>query len=178
MNKISKISHRFSLLFKALLIIYPLMVIAMWLGGFDIPIPYLSFTKLPPVGVDLHTLRFILRFWGCVIELFPTMIIMLGFYYLIQLFKLYANNIIFGPENVKLIKYIGYTLIGQVIISFITQPLLSIVLTLDAAPGHHMITLGIGSDEISNMIIGGIVVLISWIMEEGRKLEEETAFTV
>lgn len=178
MNKINKISHRFNLLFKGLLILYPLMVISMWLFGFEIPIPYLSFMQLPPVGVDLHTLRFFLRFWGCVIALFPTMMIMLGFYYLIQLFKLYANNIIFGPENAKLIKYIGYTLLGQVIISLITQPILSVVLTLDAAPGHHMITVGIGANEISNMIIGGIVVLISWIMEEGRKLEEEKAFTI
>lgn len=178
MSRLNKVSNRFQSLFKLLLLIYPLLVISTWLGWITIPIEAFSFTRLP-VEVDLQSLRFLTRFLACMVQMIPTLIVMMGFYYLIQLFKLYSQNIIFGPQNVILIKKIGFNLIAQVIISLlITQPLLSLVLTMDAPPGGHEIAIGFGNEEISNLIIGGIVVLISWVMEEGGKLEEEKNLTI
>jgi Protein of unknown function (DUF2975) len=177
MNKINKLSCRFQLLFWMLFFIYPVLVVSTWLGGSALPSKYLSFARIP-VDVELHSLRFMVRFLACLVEMLPTAIVMLGFYYLIQLFKLYAQNTIFGLQNVILIKKIGLTFIGQMIVSIVTQPLLSIILTMDAAPGGHLVAIGFGSDELSHLVIGGIVVLISWIMEEGRKLEEEKSLTI
>lgn len=179
MNRLSKISRRFNWVFKGLLIIYPILVMATWLSGIQIPVQDFSFARLP-VDVDIQSLRFGIRFWACVVEMIPTFVVMMGFYYLIKLFDLFSQNIIFDLKNVILIKKIGYTYLGQVIASLLTQPILSLVLTMDALPGTkgHVIAVGIGCDEVSNLIIGGIVVLISWIMEEGRKLEEEKALTI
>ncbi len=177
MSRINLISYRFGLLFKVLIFLYPLMVIATWLGAITIPLSYLSFVRLP-VEVDIQSLRFMVRALACMVEMIPTLIVMMSFYYLIQLFTLYSKNNIFGIQNVLFIKKIGYTLIAQVAASLVTQPLLSLVLTMDAPSGGHIIAVGFGSDELSNMIIGGIVVLISWIMEEGRKLEEDKELTI
>jgi len=177
MSKINVISYHFSFLFKALIILYPLSVISMWLGLITFPQGYFSFGRLP-VNVDLHSLRLTVRILACLVEMIPTLIVMMGFYYLIQLFKLYSQNSIFGMENVILIRKTAYTFIGQVIASFVTQPILSLVLTMDAPVGGHTIAIGLGSDEVSNLVIGGIVVLISRIMEEGRKLEEEKTLTI
>jgi len=103
----------------------------------------------------------------------------MGFYYLSQLFMLYAKNIIFSLHNMLLIRKIGYTLVAQVLVSIIiTQPLLSFMLTKDAIPGQLFIQSGVGGDEISNLLIGGIVILISWVMAEGRKLADEQALTI
>lgn len=178
MSKLNKISNRFQSLFKILFFVYPLLVISTWLSLITIPVEAFTFTRLP-VDVDLQSLRFMTRFLACMVQMIPTIIVMLGFYYLIQLFKLYAQNIIFDPKNVILIKKIGYTLIAQVFVSLlITQPLLSFILTMDALPGQREIAVGFGSEEISNLIIGGIVVLISWVMAEGGKLEEEKNLTI
>ncbi len=177
MSRLNKISRLFQWLFIAFFFIYPMLVLNMWLGAVSIPSHCLAIARLP-VEVDLQSLRISVRLLACLVEMVPTAIIMLGFYYLSQLFKLYSQNSIFGLQNVILIKKIGLTLIAQVLSSFVIQPILSIILTMDAKPGNHLISLGIGNEEISNLVIGGIVVLISWIMEEGRKLEEEKRLTI
>lgn len=177
MSKIGRVSHRFSLLFKALLVIYPLLVISMWLGLITPPQGYFMPTRLP-FYEELSTIRLPLRLLAGLVDMFPTVVVMMSFYYLVKLFQLYAKDIIFSYQNVVYIRKIGFTLLWQVFAMLLVQPFISLILTWDAPKGGHTIALGIGSDEIANLVIGGIVVLISWVMEEGRKLEEETALTV
>jgi hypothetical protein len=108
----------------------------------------------------------------------PTVITMMTFYYLVKLFQLYANNIIFSDQNVSYLRKIGLLFFYQVIASIVIQPIISMILTFDAAKGGHIISLSFGGEDVSRLVIAGIAILISWIMEEGRKLEEETALTV
>lgn len=177
MNDLSKLSHKFVFLFKLLMILYPTLVILMWCGIIDIPFGYTAFSRLP-ILVDIHELSIRLRLKACIVQMIPTIVVTLSFYYLVQLFKLYEKNVIFGQKNIVLIRNIGYTLIAQAIAFFISQPLLSLALTMDSAPGEHVLVIGIGSVEVSNLIIGGIVILISIIMAKGQKLQEEIALTV
>lgn len=177
MNSISKLSHKLVFLFKFLMILYPTMVVLMWCGIINIPFGYTAFSRLP-IPVDFHTLAVNLRIEACMIQMIPTLLFTLSFYYLVQLFNLYEKNIIFGLKNTMLIRKIGYTLIAQAIAYFISQPLLSVILTRDAPTGKHLLVLSLGSYEVSNLIIGGVVVLISIIMAEGHKLEEEKALTI
>lgn len=177
MNAMNKISHRLSLLFRLLIILYPAIIISMWLNLLAIPTGYFAFSRLP-VPVDFNSLSLTLRVTACVIQLISASIVMLGFYYLVQLFNLYSRDIIFSTKNIALIKKTGYTLVAQVLASLVTQPLLSFILTMNAKPGEHMVSIGIGSDEISNLLIGAIVVLVAWVMAEGSKLEEAQALTI
>jgi len=177
MNNISKLSRKFGLLFKLLMVLYPVTVILMWCGMINIPPDYFAFSRLP-ISVDFGQLSAGLRLKACMLQMIPTMFVTLSLYYLVQLFKLYERGVIFGRENTVLIKSIGYTLIYQALAFFLSQPLLSLLLTMDAAPGQHVLVISIGSVEFSNLIIGGIVILISSIMVEGQKLEEEKALTI
>jgi hypothetical protein len=176
-KKISKISSRFVLLFKILIVLYPVFVTCSWFNLIEMQKDYFSFSRLP-VDVDISTLRFPIRLSAYLVNMIPVLFVMLGFYYLIQLFKLYARNIIFSFQNIFYIRKIALTLFLQVLAGILIQPFLSLILTFDAPKGGHTISIGAGSDEISSLIIAGIVLLISWIMEEGRRLEEESALTV
>lgn len=160
-----------------MLILYPLVVIAVWLGGISPPKGYFTTARLP-IDIELDSIRFALRGAACLVDMIPTACVMMSFYYLVKLFQLYAKNIVFSYENVKYIRKIGIMLFLQVVATMLIQPVLSLILTLDAAKGGHVIALGLGSDEITNLVIAGIVILISWVMEEGRKLEEEQTLTV
>ena len=51
-------------------------------------------------------------------------------------------------------------------------------LTMHNPPGHHIVRVGLSSDNIIVLLIGIVVVLIAWVMEEGRKLQEEQRLTV
>lgn len=177
MSNISKLSRKFGFLFKLLMVLYPVTVILMWCGMIDIPPGSFAFSRLP-ISVDFDQLSVGLRLKACMLQMIPTLIVTMSFYYLVKLFKLYERSVIFGRENILLIKNIGYTLIYQALAFFLSQPLLSLLLTMDAAPGQHLLVIGISSVEFSNFIIGGIVILISSIMVEGQKLEEEKALTI
>lgn len=43
---------------------------------------------------------------------------------------------------------------------------------------RKIVAIGFSGDDLSSLVIGAIVVLISWVMEEGRKLEEDNILTV
>lgn len=176
-NKISQISRFFACTFKLLMFIYPIFIIAYWLNIISVPRGYFAVSRYL-VDVDINTLSINLRLIACFIDMIETSVVLMSFNYLTKLFNLYSENIIFSYQNVHYIRKLGYTLLWQVVASLLAQPLLSVVLTFNAPPGQHMISLGIGNQEISTLLIGGIVILISWIMEEGRKLEEEKSLTV
>jgi len=178
MSKITRTSNTINFIFKSLIILYPAVIICMWFGLIAIPSGFFTFSRLPIV-VDFGALEPSIQLAGCAIQLLSAIATIMGFYYLSQLFTLYSKNIIFSLQNMLLIRKIGYTFVAQVLVSImITQPVLSFVLTKDAIPGQRFISSGIGSDEISNLLIAGIVILISWIMAEGRKLADEQALTI
>jgi hypothetical protein len=177
MSKISKTSYKYSLLFKALFIIYPLYTVYIWLSGATIPFGYNAIRMLQE-GIDFSSFPLTLRVYACLLYMIPTALVMAQFYYLAQLFQLYAKGMIFAKQNINYLKKIGFMLIWQAIAVILVQPLITMVLTINAAPGEHIFAVALSNDEVSSMAIGGIVILISWVMNEGRKLQEESALTV
>ena len=176
MNKIQKVSYRFSLIFKALIILYPLMVLAFWMQWISLPEGFFSVSRLPAGKLEGTGLG--IRSVGLLLDMIPTAFVMASFFYLIQLFHLFVKNIIFSEKNVFYIRKIGFMYLYHVVAAILTTPFLSFLLTFDAPKGSRMISLAIDGDNVSSLLIAGIVILISWIIEKGRNLEEETALTV
>lgn len=177
MQKINKTSQAFSLLFRCLFVLYPVFIIAYWLGGLSLPEGYFAMSRIP-IDIALNTIRLDLRLYACLVYMIPTAIVMLSFHYLSKLFHLYARNIIFSYENVDYIRKLGMTLLLETLAFILVQPILTIILTWDAPKGQHIMAIGFSGDDLSYLVIAGIVLLISWVMEEGRKLEEDRALTV
>lgn len=57
----------------------------------------------------------------------------------------------------------------------ITGALLSAVLTMNNPPGHRQIAITAGSSELTTLFIGGVFLIIAWIMDEARAIAEEQA---
>jgi hypothetical protein len=47
------------------------------------------------------------------------------------------------------------------------------ILTFASSPGRLTVSFGWSSTDFTALLVGGIVVIISWIMDEGRRLQEE-----
>jgi len=69
-------------------------------------------------------------------------------------------------------------LISWVVANLLFVVLISIVLTFNNAPGDRMMVAQFGISDIGTLIIGAVVVLLSWVMSEASKLEDEQAHTV
>lgn len=45
-------------------------------------------------------------------------------------------------------------------------------------PGQRYFSLEFGSADLTALLIGGVLAVIAWVMEEGRKLQEEQDLTI
>lgn len=103
---------------------------------------------------------------------------MLISYFFIKLFRNYEYKNIFSLNNVHIVRNIGYTLIIWQILIPIRQALLSLLLTWHNGPGKRVLVAHFDNNNITIILIAFIVILISWIMAEGYKLQQEQKYTV
>jgi len=88
---------------------------------------------------------------------------------LYRLFSLYSRGVMFGEANVRYIKWLGYWMIAAWLISMPMQ-LLQYLQNTNALSFNF---------SVDGYFFGGVlVILLAWIMEEGRKLQEEQSLTV
>lgn len=179
MNRIQRISLILRVVFQIAFVLWPIMLITYWSFAPRLIPSFSYFIRLIPDGLEiLHPITPTDACWGLLIGLLPSAIIMAILYFLIKLFKLYEQGKIFTVLNVKYIKNVGITmLIGQVV-NFIYEGLISFALTFHNPAGHKVATVSFGTFDVYNILTAIMVIVISWIMAEGCKLQEEHQYTV
>lgn len=187
MNSAKKISRLSKILKWATLMVMcglPIFDAGYWItSGYPFLEPWYQIKMLPtftdvstPAFHDMSSLN---KFCGFLATLIPTGVSMIALGFLAKLFHLYEQLEIFSRENVKCLRRLGFTLlIGQAVYSLIYFPLISLALTISNPPGHRTVNIAFSDQQLALAAIGLAIILISWIMEEGRKLQEEQAATV
>lgn len=171
--RIQRVSRRFRLLFSALAVILPLLSLIYWLGFNYFPQEFVPL----PVRAEAE-LSLLARLVGFVISMLPIGVVITAMTILARLFRLYEKGIVFSTRTVKCFRQWGYVLMLWVLASLLYLPMLSGVVTSVNPPGHRLIAAQLGLSDFVILLIGAIIVLISWVMDEARKLEEEQAYTV
>lgn len=173
-TRIQWTSKRFRRLFTALIFFIPFLDLMFWLSfnhlneGFLAGLPATANQDLSQRSLAL----------GFLVSLIPVTVAVYGMVTLSRLFQLYENAIVFTSDNVRLFRKLGYVIIAWVAANLLFTPLISAVITHGNPVGQRMLTVGINFSDLSVLIMGAIVVLISWVMNEGRKLEDEQMHTV
>lgn len=178
LHRIQRVSGRFIWLFRALILLIPLLTLFFWLFFNHLPEGFTE--ELPGIkAVDSREFTLTTRMFGFLVCVFPMSIAIYGLIKLTTLFRLYQKGVVFSVTNADCFRRLGYSLIGWVCAKmFLYWPLMSVVVTFNNAPGERLLMIAIGSPEIGLLLLGAIVVLISWVMREAARLEEEQAFTV
>ena len=173
MDKIQTVSRMFRVLFQVLFCLTPAVTIIFWLG-FPATSVALHYFPLPTWPNVFNQMTLILAF---LVSLLPTVIVMYGLYQMIRLFKSYEQQEIFTVENVRRLKKFGYALFAWVIGGWIYDALLSLVFSMQAGQ-PAMIHIIFRSSDVTTIIVGSIIILISWVMNEAYKIAEEQAQTI
>ena len=130
-----------------------------------------------PVRVD-HDLPGQIRFYAFLVDLIPLGAILYGLHKLRRLFRLYENGLIFTERNVDCFRGLGRALVVWVACHVARTTLLSIILTMNNPPGQRMVTVGLDSGDFTGVFVGVVVLIISWVMDEGRRIQEDQALIV
>ncbi len=194
MNKIKKTSLFFRVLFQALFVILPLLLLLVWIKSagtfqmtlgvtsdnfFEIAAKVINLNYLPAAysGMILHPLNTSEKVLALGAACLPLLIQLYILFSLIRLFKLYEQGVIFSMNNVRYIRNIGYALIGTQIINALYQALMGFILTWRNPPGHRFSSITFDQTNLSIILVALMVILISWIMLEGYKIREEQQLT-
>jgi Protein of unknown function (DUF2975) len=192
--KVEKIQRVSSILWKLLwvpLLGYPLFVCLAWL------FPETEFVKsfshviafyAPPSG-DFHGNPVIrldpallsvgargIGFAGSILDtLFVCAAAILG----LKLLRLYQKGIIFSEENTRFMSGIGWcVLLYGVVGGLFVRALWGVASTFDNPIGQRFLTLSLSEGDFKLIFAGVFILLITWVMREGVKLQQEQELTV
>ncbi len=113
-----------------------------------------------------------------VISMIKGAVVMYGLWVLISLFHLYEQGQIFKAANVQCFKSLSRTLFLWVAATIITEPLLTLILTMNNPPGLHAIQFSLKSADVTALVVGGILSVIARVMADAQAIEEEMELTV
>ncbi len=173
-GRIRRTSQRYRLLFNALIVCVPVLDLLFWASFNHLPEGLTSGLPVAPLQ-KLSALSLALAF---LVSLLPTGVAVYGLITLRALFRFYESGIVFSADTVRYFRRLGYVLIAWVIANAAFTPLISIVLSFTNPPGQRAMVAQFDILDITTLLIGGVVLSISWVMNEGRKLEDEQAHTV
>jgi hypothetical protein len=174
-KRVQTLSRNLRIVFTAVFIFIPIIQTVFWIFFNQLPVGVIPNNLPVAVGQNLPLST---RLMALAISFIVSGVSMACVYYLIRLFRNYEKAAIFTEGSVKCLNSLGRLLIWLFAAGIIEQPLMSMALTMHNPPGHHILRVGLSSDNIIVLLIGIVVVLIAWVMEEGRKLQEEQRLTV
>ncbi|MCJ2164577.1 MULTISPECIES: DUF2975 domain-containing protein [unclassified Pseudodesulfovibrio] len=187
-NRIQSLSRVIRSILVVVLIASPLIVGLIWLSGGEILMgDAQSGMTFQFLGDDLLTdgelaltvpLPWEARILGLSVTMIPVGIGMIATWWLICLFGCFARGEVFTQSSVSYISRTGWTMVASVVTLPIYQLLLSWVLTMHNQPGERLLSISLDLNDLEKIITAAIIILVSWIMEEGRKLRENDDLTV
>lgn len=179
MNKIRRVSQVFKWFFILLFILLPIVYLVFWIQApAHVSAVTVSSGLLTPDPNFLAPLSLSTRLISFCVALIPLSIDLLVLYFLIRLFTCFERGEIFNRQNVKNIRRIGYTvLIGQ-LLGIVYQLLLTTVLTWHNPEPYRVALFSFTGTNFGLLLASLLIILISWIMAEGYKLQTEHDYTI
>ena len=175
--KIKKFSKNFHFLISFLIVAIPLYYVVYWIFINHLPARLIA-VNIPSIPLIPHKLPIELQLVGFTTSLLPLSALIYGLVYIRKLFSFYKEGIIFSFEHVSFFKKAAKALILWVFLSMIYESAKSVLFSVGNSPGSRVIDVSFGAAEITPLLVGGIVFIIAWVMDEGRVLSEENELTV
>jgi len=108
-------------------------------------------------------------------DLLPSILLYLS---LFKLFGLYQHGLIFTTANIQCIKNIGTVLLAWIALKLLYPVVVTLVLRLSGASDSLAIHMSLGSDELRLLLIGLVIYVIAWIMNEATSLHQEQKLVI
>ncbi len=191
MNKIQNTSRYIRYLLNLMLILIPSFMLAQWFllslndpNNFELIDSILSTSRIIQVSdhhVPLQTIiwtppSLLLGVLSDIIQLAP---FITGLFILRTIFKAYQAGSIFTLNNATSYKKLGYLFLVD---AFITIPLsgsiMGLATTFNNEPGHRILSISFGTPNLNQIFYGFLIIVISWVMQEACKINDDQALTI
>lgn len=189
MIKIQQVSRFFINLFNFLNVTIPLFIITNWFfikqnnPSFKLANFFLSFEKgieTPEGYVFLNSVNWTLPSLsiGLTADLIAIIPFMLSIIILKKIFKNYQQGQVFTQQNALFYRNLGYLFFVDAILTSFSESLMILAVTFNNLPGHRFFSIGFGTPNLSQFFYGVLVIVLSWIMLEASKINDDQKFTI
>lgn len=174
-QKIQTISRILSPLCILVLILIPSLVAAVWIFGDE------GFMRsgepshyFVPYGIELKSnLSPSTRLAGFAISLLPNLLLLYGIWHLRALFIRFGQLEFFSPRTTRHMRNFALANFMYALAYPLSGGLLSVTLSAFDPNAPTVLTLTAGHHELMALLIGGVFLLIAWLMAEGQRLSDE-----
>ncbi|OMH33906.1 DUF2975 domain-containing protein [Motiliproteus sp. MSK22-1] len=182
MSNIQKQSRRVRLFLQLLFFVIPAGVVYFWLTAqteFDL------LTKAGVIQLSFNidsltqlNLSYTTRLLAAFASLLVASIVLYALSILIRLFRNYENGNIFTQENARYYQKLGYCLFYWVAGGVIYGGAISVILSFNNPPGERILSLGFAGIDFLTIVLGFLVLIISWVMKEAYQIADENSQTI
>ena len=177
LSKIKNFSKHVYRLLSFLLVAVPLYYIVYWAFINQLPETLVTVNVQSTPFIPLK-LPITLQLIGFMTSVFPASALMYGLLNIRKLFSFYKEGIIFSFEHVGIFKRTSKALLLWVLLSMMYESAKSVVFSAGEPPGSRVVTITFTSAEMTTLLVGGMLLVIAWVMDEGRILAEEKELTI
>ncbi len=174
-QRIKKMSKRLRRVFQVCLFILPPFPVFYWFSYNHLP--QVMHENIFPSG-PLAWMPMNSRLIALAGDIPAIVVLTLALISLKRLFTLYEKGIYFQAENVALFRKLSRLAIWSVLADVFEKTVLELARTINFPPGHRILSIGFSSDHLKLLIVATIIMLISMVVEEGRKIQDEMQLTV
>lgn len=103
----------------------------------------------------------------------PSLVLGFGLWHLRKMFLCFARNAIFENGTIRHLKIFSIALLLQTLLSPAAGALTSLLVTITRPEGQRMISIGLSNIEASSLFLGGLFLIISWVLSEAVALHDE-----
>lgn len=154
----------------AYLVLAPLLLIVVWANFEAMGYRWETLRQLPILPEYVGPLNLWL---GFAVSAVPVALLMYGVWRLRQLFGQYRRGVLFDLGGAEHLLAFARMLFITVLLTPVVSALLSLVLTMSNPPGQRAITVSLGSNDVGQLFIAGLLLAIAWILREGHRLQSE-----
>ena len=122
---------------------------------------------------DLHALSGWQKYTTMSAMMIPSLVLAYGIYRLRKMFGAFAHNAIFQPEPIRHLKAFGIALMAQTLIKPMTGAATSVLATFHHPAGERILAIGLSNAEASTLFLGGLILVIAWVLGEAARIDDE-----
>lgn len=181
MNKIQKISSYLLVIFNLLLIALPLFVIITWyfIDTYTIWQLSLGILQNPFQLQDNVSWTLLYKIIGAIGHIISLLPLFLSLFILKSIFQNYKNGEIFSTSNAIHYKRLGWLcFLNALLANPVGNGIMIMSTTLSNPPGERCLNIIFGYPSLEGLFCGAILIVISLVMVEASKLNDEQKFTV
>lgn len=103
----------------------------------------------------------------------PLLVLMRGLMHLRRLFRAYADGAYFSMQAARHLATVGRSIAFWVVAEFLTEPVLSLWLTLRAGPGKHMVVMSLDTPALVSLFVAACIAVIGKILQRACEVYQE-----